>query len=596
MLDYQLWLLKPSEHIFDVELIIKEPKQKQICSLPAWIPGSYMIREFSKNIVQIKATDDDGPCQIDKLDKHTWCFHSHSGPMHIRYEVYGWDLSVRMAHFDHTHAFINGTSVFLKAHDFENMPHRIHIHRPTDPKCHNWRVATAMRSINADPTSFGQFEAENYDELIDHPIEISDYTRIEFDACGVPHEMVITGTHRADEERLKRDLQKICEEQIRFFGAPAPMDRYLFLTMALGGYGGLEHRASTSLLCSRESLPQRHEAHTLSEKYKTFLGLCSHEYFHTWNVKRIRPATFTPYDLSTEGYTTLLWAFEGITSYYDDLILHRCGLIDTSAYLGLLSKTASRVFKGEGRKKQSLADSSFYAWTKFYRQDENAPNAIVSYYAKGALVALALDLHIRIETNGRCTLDNIMKMLWNTHGKPNIGVPEDGVEKIAKECSGLDLNPFFQSFVHGTEDPPLEELLRQFGVSLTRCASEKEVPEAPVKSDLGIRTVKHPYGAKIANVYDGGAAQLCGLSAGDIIISVNRIKTDHSQCVEYISTFPPGTNITIHAFHRDELTVFEAVPQEKPRHIVKLELISEDELEETVLLRRQSWLTPGESL
>ena len=593
MPQYQIWLNQAHTHTFEIELLISSPQSPQIVSLPAWIPGSYMIREFSKNIVELHASDDDGRCGITKVDKHTWSVDSQSGPLRIRYTVDAWDLSVRMAHFDQTHAYFNGTSVFLKAHGHEDKPHQVQLHRPNGSKYDKWRIATTLKATNSDPTEFGTFMASDYDDLIDHPVEIADYTRIQFEACGVPHEMVITGVHRADTERLGRDLKTICEAQIQFFGTPAPMNRYVFMTMALGGYGGLEHRSSTSLLCSRTDLPQHHEAHTVSEKYKTFLGLCSHEYFHTWNVKRIRPAAFTPYDLSQEGYTTLLWAFEGITSYYDDIFLLRTGLIDTKAYLGLVAKNATRILKGNGRTKQSLADSSFYAWTKFYRQDENAPNAIVSYYGKGALVALALDLHLRKETDGACSLDCIMQKLWVEHGQPNIGVPEDGVERIAEACSGLDLSDFFNRYVHGTQDPPLQSLLYDFGIKWTVSSTEKPTEGDWQGGDLGVRTGSSAGGVKLLNVYDNGAAQACGLSAGDIVIAVDGIKADQNGFASLIASHPVGTALTIHAFRRDVLMTFTATLQAKPSHFVQLEAIESDQLEEKVKQRRQSWLSPN---
>ena len=593
MPQYQIWFNQAQTHIFEIELMITTPKSPQRLSLPAWIPGSYMIREFSKNIVEINACDDGGDCPISKVDKHTWSVQSKNGPLRIRYTVYAWDLSVRMAHFDQTHAYFNGTSVFLCAHGHEEAPHEVQLHRPKGQEYAKWRIATTLKPKHEDPTEFGTFSATNYDDLIDHPVEIADYTRIEFEACGVPHEMVITGIHRADTERLGRDLKTICEAQIQFFGTPAPMERYVFMTMALGGYGGLEHRSSTSLLCSRNDLPQRHETHTVSEKYKTFLGLCSHEYFHTWNVKRIRPAVFTPYDLSQEGYTTLLWAFEGITSYYDDLFLRRTGLIDTKTYLGLVAKNATRILKGNGRTKQSLADSSFYAWTKFYRQDENAPNAIVSYYGKGALVALALDLYLRRETDGACSLDCVMRKLWKEHGQPNIGVPENGIERIAEACSGVDLSYFFEQYVHGTNDPPLQSLLQDFGVKWTISQTEKPVEGDWQAGDLGVRTGTSAGGVKLLNVYDNGAAQACGLSAGDIVIAIDGIKTEAKTFATLIASYPIGAELTIHAFRRDVLMTFTAKLQAKSSHFVHLEAIDSSEIEETVRLRRQSWLTPN---
>jgi predicted metalloprotease with PDZ domain len=252
------------------------------------------------------------------------------------------------------------------------------------------------------------------------------------------------------------------------------MDRYVFLTMAVGdGYGGLEHRASTALICARADLPTTAAPKTAepSEGYLKFLGLCSHEYFHTWNVKRIKPAVFAPYDLQVENYTPLLWLFEGFTSYYDDLMLVRSGIISEATYFKLLGKTVGSVLRGSGRTKQSVADSSFDAWSKYYRQDENAPNAIISYYTKGSLVGLAFDLTIRAKTGGARSLDDVMLALWERYGRDFYaggarGVTEQEVEALFDEVSGLRLKSIFERYVRGTDDIPLAKLYAPFGVKV----------------------------------------------------------------------------------------------------------------------------------
>ncbi|MFA7292970.1 MAG: PDZ domain-containing protein, partial [Rhodocyclaceae bacterium] len=390
-------------------------------------------------------------------------------------------------------------------------------------------------------------------ELIDHPVEMGTFTLASFKACGVPHEIAITGRHDCDLERLTADLKKVCEWQIRFFGEPAPMKKYVFLVTAVGdGYGGLEHRASTALHCSRDDLP-----HTgmkgLPERYRTFLGLCSHEYFHTWNVKRIKPAAFTPYDLDRENYTTLLWAFEGFTSYYDDLALLRSGVISEKDWLELTAKNIDNVLRAPGRLNQSLADSSFDAWSKFYRPDENTPNAVVSYYGKGALVALALDLTLRAGTAGKrsgpVSLDDVMRALWQRHGQTGIGVGENDIRKIAEECSGLKLKRFFADAVDGTRDLPLTRLLKPFAIRLTR----ETAGEAP---SLGIKTSSEGGEVKLATVYDASAAQQAGLAAGDVLVAINGLRVTTATLDRQLARHQPGHTITVSAFRRDELMTF----------------------------------------
>ena len=562
---YVVFPAHPAAHRFEVRCVVESPDPTgQRFALPAWIPGSYLIRDFARNIVSIRAEAGGKPVALEKTDKHTWRAASLKQPaaLTVVIEVYAWDLSVRGAHFDETHAFFNGTSTFLRVIGQEDAPCLVDIQPPEGERYKDWRVATAMTPVQAGGDrrgkakrhGFGLYCAENYDELIDHPVEMGHFSHATFEACGVPHEVVITGRHDCDMSRLCRDLKRICEWQIRFFGEPAPMSRYVFLVTAVGnGYGGLEHRASTALLCSRNDLPFAGMS-GLPEGYRTFLGLCSHEYFHTWNVKRIKPAAFTPYDLERENYTTLLWAFEGFTSYYDDLALLRSGAIELKDWLDLMAKTISNVLRTPGRLKQSLAESSFDAWSKFYRPDENTPNAVVSYYAKGALFALALDLTLRAKTDGRVALDDVMRALWERHGKTGIGVGEDDIRRIAEECSGLKLKRLFADGVSGTHDLPLRKLLAPFGVDLTL-----EVTAAAKTPSLGVKINAEANVAneiRLATVFDGGAAQTAGLAAGDALVAVDGLRVTPSTLDKLLARHQPGDTVRIHAFRRDELMEF----------------------------------------
>ena len=368
-------------HLFNVTLTVANPDPDgQTFALPAWIPGSYMIREFARNIVRIRAERAGAAVALTKLDKHTWRAAPGAGALTLHYEVYAWDLSVRAAHLDQTHGFFNGTSVFLRVVGQEATAHQVDIQRPGDAAARTWRVATSMQEAGAKRYGFGTYGAANYDELIDHPVEMGNFELATFEAHGIPHDIVITGrVPNLDMARLQADLKAICETQIAFFEPltkRAPLERYVFMTMAVGdGYGGLEHRASTALICARADLPTtaNQKPGEPGEGYLQFLGLCSHEYFHTWNVKRIKPAVFAPYDLQVENYTPLLWLFEGFTSYYDDLMLVRAGIIGETTYFKLQAKTVCGVLRGSGRLKQSVAESSFDAWSKYYRQDENSP-------------------------------------------------------------------------------------------------------------------------------------------------------------------------------------------------------------------------------
>lgn len=597
---FQITPKQPGAHLFEVTCTIADPAPEgQVFSMPAWIPGSYMIREFAKHIVQLWAGSGEQALAVKKIDKSTWQCAPCSGSLTLRYEVYAWDLSVRAAHLDTTHGYFNGTSVFLKIHGKEHRLQRVDIQPPEGDAYREWRVATSLPRADAPPYGFGGYEAADYDELIDHPVEMGAFTLASFQAGGVPHDVAITGRHRADTERLCRDLALICEQQIRFFGAPPPMARYVFLVTAAGsGYGGLEHRASCSLLCGRDDLPRANQPE-MSEKYRTLLGLCSHEYFHTWHVKRIKPAVFAPYDLANENYTTLLWAFEGITSYYQNVMLLRGGLITPESFLELLAQIITRVGRGSGRLKQSLAESSFDAWIKFYKQDENAPNAIVNYYGKGASAALALDLTIRRDTRGTRSLDDVMRALWRRYGETGAGVPEDGVERLAEEISGLDLKGFFQGVIHGMADPPFSELFPRFGVKFELRPAEtaadqggrrsKETPEKLAQRPvLGARLAEHGAEAKLAHVYDGGAAQQAGLAAGDVIAAVDGLRATRANLDSLLAAYNPGEAVTVHAFRRDELMTFTAVLQAPPADTCVLSLL--EEVDDAARALRSAWL------
>lgn len=586
----------PQAHLFQVTLTLLEPDSEgQRLSLPAWIPGSYLIRDFAKHVVQLRAESQGQPLSVQKLDKSTWRCAPGAGPLTISYEVYAWDGSVRAAHLDTSHGFFNGTSVFLKVEGQENRPCQVAILPPEGEAYHRWQVATALPRAGAEPYGFGDYRAEDYDELIDHPVEMGQFSLASFDACGVPHDIAITGRHWADRDRLCRDLKVLCEQHIRFFGESAPMDRYVFLVTATGeGYGGLEHRASTALLCSRNDLPRAGEVET-REGYRNFLGLCSHEYFHTWNVKRIKPAAFIPYDLHRESYTRLLWAFEGITSYYDELGLVRSGLISQESYLEVLGQTITKVLRGPGRFKQSLAESSFDAWTKLYQQDENAPNAIVSYYTKGSLAALALDLTLRKETQGQCSLDEVMRALWETYGRTGAGVPENGIEQLAAEISGLDLSAFFDATLRGTEDLPLEAILAGVGVCYELRASEsgddkggKPAKGKMSRTTLGLTLAPNEKEARVSQVFDDSAAQLAGLSAGDSLIAMDGIRVTASSLEKMIASYPAGAAVQIHAFRRDELREFHVTLKAAPQDTCVLTI--DQSADPATVTARRSWL------
>ena len=578
MIRYQITSHNPGTHYFSVQIQIETPNPDGQClRLPNWIPGSYMIRDFAKNLITLEACCGDEKLTITQLDKSNWQVAPCGQALRVEYRVYAKDLSVRGAHLDHTHGYYNGTSVFLEVLGQSDSPCEVLIEKPVADTSKNWALATTLKPIDAEAFGFGLYGAEDYDDLIDHPVEMGEFGKIHFEACGVPHDIILSGVYRCDENRLAQDLKSICEHHIQFFGEPAPMDRYLFLVMVVGdGYGGLEHRSSTSLMCSRDSLPQPGQKE-VSEAYRTFLGLCSHEYFHTWNVKRIKPVAYQPYALQQEVYSELLWAFEGITSYYDDLALIRCGLIDENSYLELLAQTMTRVQRGLGRTRQSVAESSFNTWTKFYQQDENAQNTIVSYYAKGALIALCIDIKMRELSDSKISLDQVMRSLWQAWCDTGAGVEVDTIQRLVCSLLDADLDDFMHQLISTTAELPLDEIMAVVGIDVFRrpAANQKDKggksPNGPPPNvELGAFLKEREGCLEILRVEEGGAAQMAGLSAGDTIVAVNSLRQTLAQIEQQLKLAQTGEQWIIHAFRRDELHRFELNLAPAQRHTIEL--------------------------
>ena len=497
-------------HLFRVTLTIPEPVEQQTASLPVWIPGSYLVREFAKNLQKLQARQGRRQVPVRQLDKCSWQIDCKPGtPLVLSYEVYAFDNSVRTAWLDARRGFFNGTSLCLRVHGQEAQPHQLQL-LPVKGQP-GWQAATGLAPVKVDKKGFGLYQAADYDELVDCPVELGTFWSGSFVACGIPHRFVVAGALPSfDGARLLADTQKICEAEIRFWhgqgaqaGRKAPHKNYLFMLNAVDdGYGGLEHRNSTALICGRRDLPRVGEKKT-GEGYTTLLGLISHEYFHTWNVKQLRPDAFARYDYTRENYTPLLWFFEGFTSYYDDLLLRRAGLIDDAAYLQLLGKTINLVSQTPGRHVQTVAQASFDAWVKYYRQDENTPNATVSYYTKGALVALCLDLSLRAEGH---SLDEVMRGLWK-RCKAGPMREQDVLDELqAVTCRSWRKE--LQAWVHSTAELPLAKLLEAQGIRI-------HAEPGNFAQHLGLRHQDANGSVQVKAVLRGSAAEQAGLAAGD---------------------------------------------------------------------------------
>jgi len=597
---YEIIAADPGGHVFDVHCTIASPDpQGQCVSLPSWTPGSYLVRDFAGHVIELAASSAGEPVRVQKSDKSTWRIESCDGPVDIHYRVYANDLTVRGAHLDSTHGFFNGPCIFLRVHGQEEARCTVQVERNPNERFAEWHLATSMHRLDAAPHGFGLYQAADYRELIDHPFEMGTFQTQYFEAHGVPHQLVVTGRHRGDLVRVARDLKLVCEYQMELFGMPPPVDRYVFLLTVLGsGYGGLEHGWSSSLVAGRNDLP-RFGADKISDEYCGFLGLASHEYFHLWNVKRIRPAPVAESDLAREAYTRQLWIFEGITSYYDDLSLYRSGVIDLDAYLTLVSNMATRVWMGDGRLTQSLADASFDAWVKFYKRDDNAPNTQASYYTKGALAALGLDLTIRQRSDARYSLDDVVRAVWEQHGRTDIPLPEGRFEEIAAEVCGVELSDYFDAVIRGVDDPPLADLFARVGLSFDLMALRDGDTRSPKKTPaenlaalhVGTRNVNGRL--CLSTVYTHGPAHRAGLASRDELVAIEGMRVTPANYHKLLSCYRPGDVVAIEAFRRDELHRFSVELDPAPHSAVRVALDGEAQAASVEL--RHLWLH-GETL
>ena len=540
MLHYQIEFDDYRQHLIHVTLrFVADPTQ--VLSLPTWIPGSYLIREFSKHIESVRAYDEEGRLlEIQKFEKNKWrLFNTDHELITVEYDVYAYDLSVRGAYVDQTRLYVNPACACLGLEGQEDKAVEVELFLPDELK--HFQLATGMASKSLVKGRF-TLKAKNYAELIDAPFELAEQTRFSFEAKGIPHEFVVSGKHAMNAARMQQDIEKICATEISMFGS-APFLNYTFMTMATANsYGGLEHPNSTSLISPREDLPKANEPEEPSEDYQRFLGLCSHEYFHSWLVKFIRPENFVNYDLNKEGYTSLLWIFEGFTSYYDDLILLRSGVISQASYIKLLKTQIDRYLQNPGRFVQSVSESSFDAWVKFYRQDENSNNAGTSYYNKGCLVALCLDLGLRLRGS---SLDALMRKLYENAQK-GIQVHERTIVELCNELTGDNWIEQINHLINTTDELPLDQLFPEFGLSYS-LKNDKSLP-------LGLKLVEKPEGVLVQSARRDGAAAQAGLSAHDVIIAIDGLKAT----VKLVEKYAKQEGIySILAFRRDELMSFD---------------------------------------
>ncbi len=574
---YRVSMSRPHAHVFEVQAHFPAAGDEVVVALPVWTPGSYLVREYARHVQELQVLSiSDQPIAFERLDKRSLKVLAGNKPFRLHYKVYANELTVRTSHLDGSHAYFNGATLFYYCEQLRDREHRVAVHCPL-----NWKVTCALPQLGLD------FIAENYDELVDSPFEAGTHTPIAFTAANVPHEVVLWGEPQLDEKKLTVDLAKVIEAEAALFGG-LPMKRYVFFIYGTDkGRGGLEHKASTALLFPRAGF-------STPKGWEDFLTLAAHEYFHLWNIKRVKPRALVPFDYAGENYTQLLWAFEGGTSYYDNLIVRRAGLMPPGRYLTRFGETLTLLQSTPGRKIQALVDASYLSWIKHYRPDENTSNTAISYYLKGEIVCGLLDLTIRRATQNARSLDDVMRLLWKRFGDGS-GVPEDGVEKAATEVAGVDLKPFFDRALRTTEEldyTPLAHVGLEAKFRVRESANDKggsaprvKAGEEKLRGWVGITTRGS---ATVATVVEGSPAMDAGLYPDDELLALDGLKVDGAGLIARLEEKKPGDKARVTLFRRDRLTDVELIVGTKPADAVYLARVDRPTAEQKSAFK--SWL------
>ena len=555
-ISFTVAMSRPHTHLFDIDVAIKRSAngpQEELLVMPVWTPGSYLIREFERNVQDFAAADAAGqPLKWEKTNKNTWrVFTNGAREWHATYRVYANELSVRTSELNSDHAFWNNANLLMYLPDSLKSPSTVRVLAPDV-----WKVATSLPAVLGQKNTF---RAESFDVLYDSPFEASNFKTIVFNVKSVPHRIVIDGVGNYDPERMRRDVQKIVETQVELMGGEIPYRDYtFFLHLRANTGGGLEHLNSAALGYPRfgfrihsgdratSSAPNTTE--TPERDYRGFLSLVSHEFFHLWNVKRIRPDALGPFDYTQENYTKVLWVAEGITDYYADLVLRRAGLISESEFLSATARSIQNLQNTPGRLVQSAEESSYDAWIKYYRQDENSVNSQISYYDKGALLGLLLDLEIRKRSAGAKSLDDVMRYLYAEFFKKDRNYGPADFQKASELMAGASLEEFFSKYVRGKDELDYNGALGAAGLRLETSAA------ADAKMYFGADVAQEDDRLIVRRVYAGSPAYDSGLNAGDQIVAMDNMRVTRDFFNARIAEKKPGDLVNLTIFRFDDLS------------------------------------------
>ena len=535
-------------------------REELLLKMPAWLPGSYMIRDMAAEVQSLEVLRSGQKLPVRKIDKSTWRTNvgDKTKKVRVRYEIFAQDPSVRRAYLDNERGFITFSSLCLCPVGFETAPIEIDIRKPKGKT--DWKLATSLRARNIGVDGFGCYGAADYDELIDSPAELGCWQSLKFKAYGVEHRIILSGKITPfDESRLVKDVKRCVETVIAFFEPKShrvPFPCYtFFLNLTESLYGGLEHRSSAALVASFYDLPIKGKNNTA--EYSKLLELFTHEYFHAWWVKRVRPSVFIPYDLSQETYTELLWVFEGFTSYYDALLTFRSGAISEEGYLKSLQNTLNRHVSSTAAKRQSLAESSFDAWIKYYKVRVNRSRAVTSYYDKGALIALALDACIHQRSAGKKSLDDVLRYAWRQFvqsEKQYTGLDEEVMSELIMKATGVNLAEELDRWVYGCEEPDYKKLLKVFGISC------KKVPSDTVRRILQAKLIGDDT-LTVSQLDEGGAGEDSGLCVGDELVAIDRIRTRKANIKKLLERYADQPTVKLHVFRGGVLKELQLKPR-----------------------------------
>ena len=535
-LQFDVAMPDPASHLFEITLHCQLAASPILnLKLPVWTPGSYLVREYAKHLQGFSATDTQNqPLSWQKISKNHWQVQTPTlDSAVIRYRIFAHELTVRTNHLDASHGYFNPGAMFLYVPGQEEDAIAVTIHLP-DP---SWQVTTALDPLPNAPLTF---LANDFDTLVDSPFEMGTHNIHDFEVLGKPHQLAVWGEGNYDLQKIVADTQKIIEVEANLFGG-LPYNRYLFLLhVSASGYGGLEHHNCCSLQYPRFEFRK-------PNSYNRFMSLVSHEFFHLWNVKRIRPQALRPFDYDQENYTDALWFCEGVTSFYDLVIPYRAGIYDAKFYLKLLSESITRLQAVPGRQVQSLTDSSFDTWIKLYRPDANSRNCQVSYYLKGEIVSLLLDLLIRQHHQNQRSLDDVMLGLWQTYGQTNQGYTRAQLRSVIEAVAQRDLTDFWSNYLDGTVELPYQEFLEPFGLEIAADYGKQPIPY------LGLTVHTHAEKETLKFVDVNSPAQKAGLKPGDQLLAVDGFRITSDQLPHRLQDYQPGEQISITVFHDDQL-------------------------------------------